>query len=220
MGREYSRGRGYSRWAGPGIFPPAGDIPNGGRGYSPPARDMTDRAGNIPAGRGYSQWGPGISPPAGDIPDGPGDIPAGRGYSRSGREYSRRPGIFPTGPRIRGSRERSWSPAGIFPAGRGYPRLARGHDHGLAALEHGACLVTPQRRASRKAHARVGPDANDDRIWGGLFSHGLLYFTRNKKTLLRSAPGSYHRRESRTHASQHASTYLTRAGRRRARRAR
>jgi hypothetical protein len=38
----------------PGIFPPAGDIPNGGRGYSPPARDMTDRAGDIPAGRGYS----------------------------------------------------------------------------------------------------------------------------------------------------------------------
>jgi hypothetical protein len=135
MGREYSRGRGYSRWAGPGIFPPAGDIPNGGRGYSPPARDMTDRAGNIPAGRGYSQWGPGISPPAGDIPDGPGDIPAGRGYSRSGREYSRRPGIFPTGPRIRGSRERSRSPAGIFPAGRGYPRLARGHYHELAALK-------------------------------------------------------------------------------------
>ena len=156
MGREYSRGRGYSRWAGPGIFPPAGDIPNGGRGYSPPARDMTDRAGNIPAGRGYSQWGPGISPPAGDIPDGPGDIPAGRGYSRSGREYSRRPGIFPTGPRIRGSRERSRSPAGIFPAGRGYPRLARGHYHELAALKVGDGVRVVARPWSRDSFGDGG----------------------------------------------------------------
>ena len=60
------------------------------------------------------------------------------GISPARLEYSRRPGIFPMGPRIRGSRERSWSPAGIFQAGRGYPRVARGHYHGLAALKEAA----------------------------------------------------------------------------------
>ena len=128
---------------GRGISPPAGDVLDGPGIFPRPGIFPMGRAGNIPAGRGYSQWGPGISPPAGDIPDGPGDIPAGRGYSRSGREYSRRPGIFPTGPRIRGSRERSRSPAGIFPAGRGYPRLARGHYHELAALKMVSLRVRP-----------------------------------------------------------------------------